>query len=421
MNDEIQNPPLAETEQPAEELSRERGRRKVRDLQLENVDTDKIDEIILSGRVQRGGKIRIERRGPLDQEYYYLCTIPATDWGNTEDVFERMKKMFGGGDYTCQAFRADGKIHGKFEFKIDHRFKGQLDENQIRDKSGLTEKNIDDLVNKLVPRGPKGADSADLMALVEKNSSKSESFMVLMMTMMQKSAEIQAQQTAAMFNTMAAMFGGKQSQNSENVLIELVRQSSQRTPATETLAMMKQIKDIFDDDGPEEKEQESDMMKIFKIAGPLLGGLMQSARPAATVSAPQPAAAALPTAQAIDFAAMLPALMQKLIGAAERNSDPALYADLILDQLTDDQAKILRGLLTPADWCAKIGIDERSVAHVRPWLEELRKLILENGTAADIPGGDAGGPNSGGANAAQSAPVGPDANSGVDGSHRPAE
>lgn len=412
------------------EVLDERARRTMRDMNLEEIDREKIDKIILQGGFQNGGKIRMERRGPLDQEYYYLCTISADQWGNTEDRLERTKKMFGGGEYLCRAFRKDGKTMGSFEFKIDPRFKGQLDEQQIREKSGLTERNVDDLISRLTPAAPQGIAAGELLAIMDKASSKSEGTMTMMMTMMMKSMEIAAQQNAAMFTAMAGIFGGKQTQNSEAVLIELIKNSTQRTPVAETIQMMKELNNLSrdDDDFPPEKE-ESDLMKILKYAGPVLAGLMQGGAggrtpPGATVSAPLPPLPNLPNAAAMQtdgLAAILPLLMGKLIHAAERNSDAGLYADLILDQLSDDQVATLCGLLTPADWCAKIGLDERMVAHVRPWLEELRRLILENGSTADIHGGAPGGPNSGGPNAPRPAAIRPDANPGVDGSGGPAK
>ena len=428
MSDEMQLPEM-KAQPGTETVNQERSKRKVREMQLDAVDTDKIDEIILSGRVQNGGKVRVERRGPMDQEYYYLCTVPASELTNTESFLERMKKLFGGGDYWCQAFRADGKMHGKFEFKIDHRFNGKLDEDRIRAQSGLVEKSVSDFIEKINAPTVK---KEDMMALVEKldqNSSGKNDSNMRMMAMMLKSMEIQSQQNAAMntaiMNALASALSGKNAINSENVVLEMVRKSTERTPISDVLAMMKQLRELNsagEDDLPPEKDEESDMMKIFKIAGPILASITQGApRPpapaGATVSAPPPTPPQLPPD---GIASILPLMIAKIIQAAERNSDPSLYADLILDQLSPDQTQTLRGLLTPPDWCAKIGLDERMVAHVRPWLEELRGLIL-NGSTADIPGGAPGGPNAGGPPAAGPQPAGPNPNPGVDGSGGPAK
>lgn len=63
-----------------------------------------------------------------------------------------------------------------------------------------------------------------------------------------------------------------------------------------------------------------------------------------------------------------------LVGKAKGNSDPVIYAGLMVDNMTDEQ---INALLLPADWFEKLcGINKEASAF-REWFSEMRQVALE--------------------------------------------
>jgi hypothetical protein len=165
----------------------------------------------------------------------------------------------------------------------------------------------------------------------------------------------------------------------------------------ETLEMMKSIKEIFDDK-PETEEKDDMWSKIGKIAGPVLAGVMNGGAPKPAVTGAAPAAQINPgAAQAVPKGLIyqMPIQFQMMfrmgLAAARKNSDPVLYYDLLIDQMDEAGIKFLQETLTGDDWCAKLFGDETQVADIRPWLDELRQLIITHGTDPVTPEPPAGG------------------------------
>lgn len=396
--------------------------REEREYQLEVADRENIDKIILSNDVKKGGKIRIERKGPLDQAHQYVMTMPADSWKNTDDVYDYLKKMFGGGDYKCMTFRANGQMYKPFQFSIDYRFKGKLDEDEIKRMSETGGVKASDgamakIFDLMRTNQQDGLKLTDVISLMDKSSSRNDQTMVMMMTMMMKSMEASQSSNANMITAMATMFASMQSKQGSNgsmegALIELLKQRSQ-TPMQETLTMMSQIKEIF---GGEKEEKEDDMWsKLGRVAGPLLSGMMgggaPQTRPAPQVSTDRQPAGAIPQGQPQQprgLIAMMPVkyriLFELGLSAARRNSDPLLYADVIVDQLDDNSLKVLQETLTPDDWCVKLFGDESTVADIRPWLETLRTALITYEPASST---DPSASATGDQNTTESQPSGP--------------
>lgn len=390
-------------------LEEREAAREEREYQLEIADRDKIDQIVMSGDVRKGGKIRVTRKGPLDQSFQYVCTLPAEEW-DTEQAYEYCKKMYGGGDYKCQTFRANGQMYKPFEFSIDHRFRGKLDDDEIRKLSGepssKREENgtlMMELFRTLRQKDEGGLKMGDMMSLVEKATGRSEQTMMLMMTMMTKSMEVAQSNMASMMTVLATALSGNKGQDNSALLLELIKQKQERTPLNETLELVKQVKDIFDT-GKDDEPEDDVFAKIGRIVGPALKGLTQGQTPAPAeggngqaqiAAASQPKLGGLYAVLPLHFRMMFDAAFR----AAVKNSDPALYAELIYDQIDERGLAILREHLTPDDWCAKLFGDENAVANIRPWLDELRNLLLTDESTpgnAEQPAGEsdtpAGGP-----------------------------
>lgn len=398
--------PLNSLASPLDKAEARKAQREEREATLADADKDNIDKIVLSNEFGKGGKIRIKRKGKLDQTFQYVATVKADDW-DSEGTVEWCKKMFGGGDYECQTFRSNGQMYKPFTFSIDYRYKGELDEEAIKKLADAPGKEGEQITKFLEVMGRRddGMKTGDILAMMQDSSKTNMQTMMMMMTMQQKSAEqsamMQMQMMTAMMTALTSAMAGKpQSSSTENLLLEMIKQKQERSPMSETLEMMAQIKEIFDKPKEDKEEKEDDMFsKIGRIAGPLLSGLTgggftpgapaPAARPQVT-SAPagvQPTAAPQveePAPRLGGLYATLPfqqrLAFDSILGAASRNADPSIYADLIIDQTAPEQLPALKETLTAPDWCARLFGDESLVASIRPWLNELRQMVLDYGT-----------------------------------------
>jgi len=403
-------PPVSETAAPAPLTASER--REEKEILIQDKDIEAIDKIILSDDLQKGGVIRIERRGPTEQNFSFVCRLPAEQWKDTNDRIEWCKNMFGGGEYQCRTFRANGQMYRMFTFDIDPRYQGKLDKDEIARMNGEKGDKGDVMAKLLEVMSPKSNDGlrlSDVMNILDRQQNKGESTMAMLMTMMMKSMEVSAQNNQATMTALMTVMAGKQGGDNQSLLLELIKQKQERTPMMETLEMMKQIKDIFENNGKEEKD---DMWsKLGRIAGPVLAGIAAGGqpKPAATVAG-QPPPASLPAsrggqggpAKTPTIAGQPPGLIYQLplqyqimfklgLAAEERGSDPGLYYDIIVDQMGDDGIKSFQQHLTGDDWCVKLFGSEAQVAHIRPWLDELRKMIMEHNANPAPPEPPAGG------------------------------
>jgi len=384
-----------------------------REARLESADREKIDTIVLSEDIQRGGKIRVTRRGPNQQNFSYVCTVPAEQW-DTERSMEIFKAEYGGGDYECKTFRSNGQMYKPFSFSIDPRFKGRLDDDQIArlaaETKGSNEATSRQMMELMMqrPRDDGGLKASDMIKMMEMQSSKGDQMMIMMVTMM-----TEAQKSNA--TLLASVLGRPAPTSSESILLPLVLKmletKQERTPMNELMEAMVTMKQLQEGKDPEDKEPEDMMTKIANLLGkaaPFVGAITGGNRPqlptvmAQPESQPQPATEPRPVQPELPplgpVGMQLPFMARQglvfIIGKAEKNADPALYADMIIDNFSADQLPQLKKILTAPDWCFQLWGDESRVAHVRPWLEELRQLIISYD--ANSPASDAGGPDSGG-------------------------
>lgn len=364
------NPTLSSGTDLQEEIDRH-------DHAVDNIDRTAIDQIVLSNDMNKGGKIRIERKGPTDSSYAWISTIPVEDWVKTgsDGMMEYFKNNFGGGEYRCMSHRADGRTYKGFTFSIDRRFKGALDEDQIRamqdNKRGSSV---------IIPPAPQdGFKPADMLKLMEMSNNKSDQMMALVMTMMSKSQESTVAMMTAMFTAMGNRQQATAPSGLDPVIAEILKQKVDRSPMTEVLETMRALKELQEPVNPEPKEDDM-LSKIMKMAGTVLPALTGLQPPPQLVNGQPPQSSGVVNA--------LPMAIQlgigQLLKAARKGADPVLYADLIIDQLDDPQHfATLKAILTDPTWKAKLFGDERTVADISPWLEELRKLILSYDPSAE--------------------------------------
>jgi len=355
-----------------------------REVALDNADRKAIDDIVLSNDVSKGGKIRITRKGPFDHTFQYITTIPADSW-DTEVSFEYIKKMYGGGDYKCQTFRANGQMYKPFEFAIDYRVKGQLDEDQIKlnaieqQSGGKSTSGADMLKMFELFRPTQQQDqlkSSDLIKIMEMGSQKSDQMMMMMMQMMNKSSENMVQMMTVMMTANAQKGNGI-----DPVILQMLQAKQEKTPVIELLEMMKAVKEL---NAPsEDKEPEKPFWeRLLTTAAPaLIGGLTGSmSQPQAQSQpvAPEPQQTQQldqPTADMLNNY-LVRIFLNKVLEAAVAKKDPLFYADMIAETLSEEQFQMLRNVLTQADWTVKLFGQDQRVQGCMAWLNELKTIIL---------------------------------------------
>lgn len=359
-------------------------------------DKAEIDEIksIISD-LDAGGTVRLERKGPFDSVFAYIQKIPVKQF----DI-DIIKNMYGGGEYKAKTFRSNGQMYRPFSFSIDNRIKGRLDESQIKDmaegKDDSTMRKAADLAMSMVKSTPDNSDM--FLKMMQMQGHKSDQMMTLMMTQMQNSMQMmvtmmtQSQQSQAsagaeMMKAMAMMNSNKSGPDFATsltpVLVEMIRsRGSEKSDLSQFMEMFSTFKELTGG----EKEDRSLTDKIIDVAGPVLMGLFGrmgqgSGMPAQMVipqipqQVSQPVVDHEPETQN-ESMKLLSLVVGQLFKAADKGSDPTLYADLIVDVLTDQQYVELIQALTLDDWKVKLfGQDVRAQKH-GVWLDELRKTLL---------------------------------------------
>jgi hypothetical protein len=132
---------------------------------------------------------------------------------------------------------------------------------------------------------------------------------------------------------------------------------------------------------------------VAKELGPALGAIVATKLPGISAPAlPNPAAArpqlnptpapapAQPPKEADEMAQLLTWLREQLEGLvhqAKKNSDPALYADVVLDNLPDGvDPALLKNFLAKPDWWASLTMFYSAVRPYGVWFTECRKHLL---------------------------------------------
>lgn len=368
----------------------------------EDPNVKEIEDMLKSNDLE-GGTLRLSRRGPLDSGFAYIGKFRVKEF----DI-EQIKKVYGGGDYQAQTFRANGQMGKKVSFSIDPRFKGVIVDEKGAIGSpggGMDMSMLPRLIDALKP-APVAPDTSfkEMMALMQQSSEKN---MMMMMQMMQNSTQVMV---AAM-----QTIGTRPESKPDNtaltammpVLIEMIRQQKGGSGLTETISAMKAVKELMTGEGGEPgegKEEDSFGMKLLKALGPTLLPVLagapaqrtvsQGALPAAHPTARPPAqptaqpGASEPTAQAhapaqtTSTEQAIGMFAVQLVRAAEAESDPGLYHDLIADALTPEQMQQLGVVLAQDNYLEQIygaqpDILARAKIKVR-WFEGLRSMLLDS-------------------------------------------
>lgn len=346
-------------------------------------DVRKIQEVLGSHDIS-GGKIRLERKGPTDQVFQYVSTFPTESF----DI-DHIKKTFGGGDYYARTFRANGQMYKPFNFSIDYRFKGALDEQAIRQMAVEPKESQAKIVDAISRMNDGGLTPNVMLRMMETSAKQQENSMMMMVKMMTDSQERQMALIGQIFAAKAAPAPAPANTGFVEaitpILLEMIKSKSTSTPLSDSITMLKELKEVMRDD--REESEETMLDKIMKIAGPLVPALIGSSghtpgngRVEKVISPPLPSDRQPAPEEAITRAKVIVTMFtEQLLIAASKGSDPGIYYDLIVDALTEPQLLQLKQNLTGDDWCAKLFNDDTRVRSRISWFEELRQLILNDG------------------------------------------
>lgn len=376
--------------------------------QEENESYQQITDMLKANDLE-GGTIRINRRGPGETSHSYCTKIKVQEF----DI-EFVKKTFGGGDYLCQCFRANGQLGRRFSFSIDARFKGSLDTSD-RGVMSAAQDNGSAMVKMVeaLRQDNKGNDMTPILQTMMKASSDN---MAMMMAMMQQSTQMM---TSAMTSiaTMAAS-GKKEGGGDESmkalvpVLVAMINKPSPPAGSIEeTVKTMALLKGMYEPQGggDGEDKEEGLLDKVFKLGGPLISALVASRGGAPMVVPPQrqlPAPGGQPQhqpqqqpqhqaqqeqraqEQQYQQPQPVPAPSQEVLmlgmflHGAEKGSDPGLYHDLLMDLVQENQVEVMEQVLKSENYLDLLyGSSPDALAKAKlykSWFDELRDLVLQS-------------------------------------------
>lgn len=363
----------------------------------EGIDAKDIKSIedVLAGLGQDGGSVRLERKGPTDTHFQYICKYPAQEF----DI-DVIKATYGGGSYKCSTFRSNGQIYKPFTFSIDHRLKGSIDVPSSSKDSGFDgASRVIDMASRL---GKGNGDSATLpliLKMIDSGNANNSQMMVMMMQMQEQGR--QAQQASsdrmialigALAPVLAPLFSRTPAPDHTAKLLEIVMTNKPQSPVAnmqETIELIKAAGEL--NGGGASKDSslwERILTAVSPAAGPLASAIMQRVSPQQTpptniqiVPAPQISEAGEPAPEPqLD---MIMALKVMLLQAAVKGCDPLPYADVVMDFVGDSGIEPLHSALTQENWRALLFGDETDKTNVEiakhaEWFDKLRQHILDS-------------------------------------------
>lgn len=323
-------------------------------------------------------EVRIYKTVPNSTELDYLFTCTPAEF----PIVDRVRDEYGGGKYQVRIYReAGGKksLFRRFSFRIGSP--RPFAQHHAPAKSG-----VDDMANVV-------------RAMAENQQKQMEQFQTMMVNMQRTAQPAQQTSMVDMMQGIAAMMGAMQ---------QLMPKPQPATGGIETLIQgMTLAKDLLGESGGggSERNLYDTLTETVKTFGPVMAGALSNPSPRAHRRTPDPAMTPGKTppppqlprpkqpansgtheqpqnqpAQPSEAERMNAIKMQQLkmytgmlVQKAQENSDPSLYAELILDNVSDEDLD--RFLLGEhgLDNLAKIhgGVD-----HHRAWFNSLRDEVL---------------------------------------------
>ena len=352
----------------------------------DEADEDEIKRIFTSNDLT-GGYLRIYRRGALEPGYTYCTRIDAGDF----DI-DNLKKLYGGGTYRITAFTSKGKYFARKTLHIDERIKGELDVQPavapaagptLRETIGAA-REIADLRQPppAAPAAPPDTSRQDMMlALLMKSMETQAAIMTAALTHRQADSGSSMKE---MMPLLIALVTKPDSGMNEKILTALLT-GRKEASIGELVGAMKDMKALT----AESEEPKGIMDNLAEVLPGVMAAFAASkasqapqlpagpVRPALPAGAPGPAARPSGAGPDASPAGRPANQFDIVINAARRDSPPELYAELVLDNLSEEQEPILKTVLTSEAWFGQLFGGYPDAAALRPWLTKLRDLLLD--------------------------------------------
>lgn len=363
------------------------------ELSAEVKELKKIEEVLGDAEVS-GGTVRLERKGPSDLKWQYCGRFKVEDFS-----VDHIKQVFGGGDYKAQTFRAKGAFYKKFEFTIDYRYKGSMDIGTLP----LVDKDKPEQAAMLAATAQANGSNQTMsmmMTMMDRATAQQNSQMMMMMNMMNETSKQNIAMMGGMFTALSAAMGKPAPDPSASMmplLIEMVKSSStgKGSDIQQVISAVRDLSALAKGEPAPKEEKEDDMFdKVLKYGGPIVTALLTktplqmpgviapqvpSGGPIIDMNNPQTPQVPVSTPSTPAQTEMLQKVnlyMEVLIGAAEKRSDPATYAELVSDMLTDEHFNVLIAELQSPDWFAKLASGNPRIIAQQAWFTGLRQELL---------------------------------------------
>jgi hypothetical protein len=326
-----------------------------------------------------GGKCRIYLKRQTQIRPAYIGEMSIETF--RDDGLETLKRTYGGGDYTFQFVDSTGQYLKAASLTIDPRFKGEMDAPPKEAAPPPDEDRLEKIVEKLKP-----APDGNMMPLMITLITESQKTMVALM------AENQKATNTILTGLMATISQASNKPATDPLLLEMIRQKTDKTPLLETIEAMVALRSLQEG----EQAPKPDMVeKLITTMGPTLMNILarqqqQQPPPPPTVTIEQTRAigAEAPAASGAGQAApgvngapgaepKLKDFIPMLLNAARKGTPPAAYYEVICDNIPDDQLeKLIVELETPG-WFESLFGSHPEVVAQKAWLEKLRLVFLD--------------------------------------------
>ncbi len=357
----------------------------------DHYDTDKIEKIIKSEDVKAGGKIRLERKGPSDVGYAFCCKIPADNW----DI-ETIRKVWGGGDYRCMSFRSNGQIYKSFEFSIDHRLIGSMDEQLMKrlgaDSSAAAAQASSNIAARdvaLVQQRASDNQMQMMMQMMKMSGDKADQMMQMFMLMMNQQAQQAQASQASMVQMMTAMMTAVAGKSGiDPVIVELIKNqpvASSGNNLGQMADMFKLFKEISGGGTGEEEEQDmlSKITRLTEAAGPIIGGVVGAMRGKQPVPT-QPPVNGQPPPRQVSMRPILTEIQKQIapfigmmLRQASKGINPELFLAMIVNTLDEEQVAKLQENLKVDNWMEVVFANDARIIQYAEWFTTLRQIIID--------------------------------------------
>lgn len=313
------------------------------------------------------GRVEIFRQGLGKADYEYLGSMSTKDFQK-----DNIKNIYGGGTYRFRLIRANSKRFKTIELSIG----GEPKFPDAMKSSGSD----NGLLIQMLGMLKEGFDK-----IAESKKKDDNSVLETMLPIMIKSQE---QQTTMIVEMIRAQAGNKENQFQQTMMLELLRGfrsgGQNQTSLPELISGLKELAEFSGSD-----KDENMVSTLIKGVGPVLAGMMQpkmiqipgqpaSPQIAAPVqNEPTPRVQSPPEQPADAAKKKFADQLAFLCMAAENDSNPESYADLVFDVVPDEMMTQLLALLKQDNWMEVLSSYQPLVSKQSKWFGELRTVILE--------------------------------------------